>query len=460
MKQAIHRKRSILLHRKYSKILILLEKIYIEIDQSEITTDLQMKFRKSSLSSPKMELLSRRPSNDRISTLKRSRSFRASVKLMSKIRNHANLRLTTGFDLSSISKDLKKERNLYVIEESRDSVRSLNLRKEDASSRIDDKSDENEIFSNPRKISVSSNDIGSQEITKDLKSKLSLTDKIMGKGRKDTEKPSTKNESIKSPKGIRIFRKKRSVETFQDDAREKNCSVSYETDIHQPNKNVFYENPTFVLDTSLDSSISSFLYKEEEKEEEQRQDYKNEHPVSCERDILTVVVDSHKATINKPFDYKINYEQDRYDDEKCLEKSQNAFRSRCETDPLRCFCEERNKNSQANATNGNRRTAESFGGFDRSRIKFYSKIHETRKNASNYLQDQKFFDNVKTCSSKSCKIRTVDNFTNFWMSRRGNSFRSKMAADKRDVRETKDYERIDQERALVSTSSGSSTLDQ
>lgn len=418
-----------------------------------------MKFRKSSLSSPKMELLSRRSSNDRISTLKRSRSFRASVKLMSKIRNHANLRLTTGFDLSSISKDLKKERNLYVIEESRNSVRSLNLRKDDASSRIDDKS-ENEIFSNPRKISVSSNDIGSQEITKDLKSKLSLTDKIMGKGRKNTEKL-PKNESIKSPKVIRIFRRKRSVENSQDDTREKNCSVSYETDIQQPSKNVFYENPTFVFDTSLDSSVSSFLYEEEEKKEEQRQDYKIERPVSCERDILTVIVDSHKATINKPFDHKINYEQDRYDDEKCLEKSQNAFRSRCETDPLRCFCEERNKNSQANAANGNRRTAESFGGFDRSKIKFHSKVHETtRKNASNYLQNQKFFDNVKTCSSKSCKIRTVDNFTNFWVSKRGNSFRSKMAADKRDMKETKDYERIDQERGLVSTSSGSSTLDQ
>lgn len=377
---------------------------------------------------------------------------------MSKIRNHANLRLTTGFDLSSISKDLKKERNLYVIEESRDSERSLNLRKKDASSRIDDKSDENETFSNPRKISASSTDIDSEEITKDLKSKLSLTDKIMGKGRKDAEKASMKNESIKSPKVIRIFRRKRSVENSQDDTREKTRSASYETNIHQPSKNVFYENPTFVSDTSLDSSVSSFLYEEEEKEEEQRQD-KNERPVSCERDILTVVVDSHKAAINKPLDRKINYERDRCDDEKCLRESQNAFRSRCETDPLRCFCEGRYKDSQANAMNGNRRIAESFSGFDRSRMKFYSKAHETtRKNASNYLQDQKFFDNVKTCPSKSCKVRTVDNLTNFWVSKRGNSFRTKMAADKRDVKETKDYERIG--RVLVSTSSGSSMLDQ
>lgn len=406
-----------------------------------------------------------------MSTLKRSRSFRGSVKLISKIRNHANLRLTGGFDLSSISKDLKKERNLYVIEESRDSERSSNLRKEDTSSRIEAG---DETFSHPQKISMSANDTGSQDITKDLKSKLSLTDRIMGKGRKDAERPSTKDEGVKSPKVIRIFRRKRSVESSQEDTRGKNCNdkhVSYETDICQPSKNAFYENPTFVLDNSLDSSVSSFLYEEEEKEkekekekeEEQRQDCEIERPVSCvERDVLTVVVDSHKAVINRPFCQKINYERDRYGDEKCCDESRNAFRSRCETDPLRCFCEGRNKDwREANAINENRRTAESFGGFDRSRITFYCKVHETaRKNSSNCLQDQKFLDNVKTCPSKSCRIRTVDNFTNFWMSRRGNSFRSKMAADrKRDAKETKDYERVGRQRVLVSTSSGSSTLD-
>lgn len=377
---------------------------------------------------------------------------------MSKIRNHANLRLTAGFDLSKpISKDLKEERNFYIIEESRDSERSLNVQKEDASSRIEDKAGD-ETLSNSRKISLSSNDIDSQEIIKDLKNKLSLTDKIMGKGRKEAER---KNEGIKSPKVIRIFRRKCSVENSQEDTRGKNCSekpASYETDICQANKNVFYENPTFVLDTSFDSSVSSFLYEEEEKEEEQRQDCESEQPVSCERDVLTVVVDSHKA-IDRPLYHKINYERDRYYDEKCLEQSQNAFRSRCETDPLKCFC----KDSQTNAIKGNRKTAESFGGFDRSKIKFYCKVHETaRKNASNCLQDQKFFDNVKTCPSKSCKIRTVDNFTNFWTNRRGNSFRSKMATDarKRDAKETKDYERIGLERVLVSTSSGSSMPDQ
>lgn len=424
-----------------------------------------------------MELLSRCSSSDRMSTLKRSRSFRASVKLMSKIRNHANTRLTAGFDLS-ISRDLKKERNLYVIEESRNSEKCSNLRKEDTNADIKTDKTGDEAFSNPieiletnRKISMSENDTGSQEIAKDLKNKLSLTDKIMGKGRKDTERSSTKDENVKSPKVSRIFRRRRSVESSQGDTRGKNCNdkhVSSETDVCQPSKSAFYENPTFVLDNSLDSSVSSFLYEEEEKEEgkeegkeeEQCQNCESERSVSCERDLLTVVVDSQKAAI-KPrlICQKINYERDRYGDKKCVDELQNTFRSReCETDPLRCFCEGRSE--EANAINGNRRTAESFGGFDRSRITFYCKVHETaRKNASNCLQDQKFLDNVKTCPSKSCRIRTVDNFTNFWTSKRGNSFRSKMAVDrKRDAKEAKDYERVGRQRVLVSTSSGSSTL--
>ncbi|XP_046739893.1 uncharacterized protein LOC124407632 isoform X1 [Diprion similis] len=49
-----------------------------------------MKFRKTASTSPKMELLSRRSSSNPISSLKRSRSVRASLKLVSKIRSHAN----------------------------------------------------------------------------------------------------------------------------------------------------------------------------------------------------------------------------------------------------------------------------------------------------------------------------------------------------------------------------------
>ncbi|XP_067208007.1 ankyrin repeat and fibronectin type-III domain-containing protein 1 isoform X3 [Linepithema humile] len=422
-----------------------------------------MKFRKSSSSSPRMELLSRRTSGGRMSTLKRSRSFRASVKLMSKIRDHANIRMTAGFDPSSASKDRDpdalKGRNLDVLKESQDGERSSSPWKssENTSSRIGDKTDD-EVSSSPRRVSVLANDTDSREITRDLKSKLSLTDRIMGKGRKDVERPSTKNEDVKSPKVIRIFRKKHSAENSQEDTRGKDCGdkrMSCETYAHQPNKHVSYENPTFVLDSSLDSSISSFLFEaeEEENKEKQQQDCKNKRAASCERDVLTIVVDSNKAATN--FYRKVNYDRDKNEDEKCLENEdlRSTFRPRCETDPLRHLCEKSSKNSQINAINGSRRIAESFGAFDHMRIKC---SYHMEKISATSSQDQKFLDDVKICTSKSCKIRTVDNIANFWASKRGNSFRSKMATGrKRDAKETKDYERIGQERVLVSTSSRS-----
>lgn len=459
--------------RTFSRIEILKRIRYLDRTSGHISSetqssDPQMKFRKSASSSPKMELLSRRSSDGRMSTLKRSRSFRASVKLMSKIRNHANMRLTAGFDLSSVSKDLvaKKECNLSVLEESRDGERSSNPRKasEGTNSRVKDKI---KVSLSPRKISVSDLDADPREITKDLKSKLSLTDRLMGKGRKDVEKPSTKDEGVKSPKVIHLFRRRHSVESSQEVIR-KNCSnkhASCETDTGRSNKHVFYENPTFV-DSSLDSSVSSFLFEVEEEEEEQRQeqDGENERAASSKHDVLTVIVDSHEAAFNQPFYHKTSYERDKDEEEAYLENEelQNAFRPRCETDPLRRPCKARSEDSHASAINGNRRTTESFGEFDRPRIKFYCKIHETeRKNATICLQNQKIHNDIKMCPSKSCKIRTVDNIANFWTNRRGQSFRNKMTTGrKRDAKETKDYERLGQERVFMSTSSGSSTLDQ
>ncbi|KYN00199.1 Ankyrin repeat and fibronectin type-III domain-containing protein 1 [Cyphomyrmex costatus] len=415
-----------------------------------------------------MELLSRRSSGSRISTLKRSRSFRASMKLMSKIRNHANLRLAAGFDLSSVSKDLivKKGCNLSVLEEIQDSEKLSNLQKgtEDMNSHIKDKID-NEASSSPRKISVSDFDADSQKITKDLKSKLSLTDKLIGMDRKNVERPCMKNEDVKLPKLIHIFRRRHSIGSSQEDTREKDHSDKHatcETNTDGLNKYVFYENPTFVLDNSLDSSVSSFLYEVEEGnevEQWQKQDGKNEGATSSKRNVLTVVVDSHKTATNRPFYRKTNYERDKDEDEEYLKKPlQNTFRPRCETESLRCSCEVRSDDSHAiNVINGNRKTTESLSEFDRLKIKFYCKMHETkRKNAALCLQNQKIHDDAKIYPSKSCKVKTVDNITNFWTNRRGNSFRNKMATGrKRDIKETKDYERIGQEQVFVSTSSGS-----
>ncbi|KAG5309279.1 ANKF1 protein, partial [Pseudoatta argentina] len=422
-----------------------------------------MKFCKSASSSPKMELLSRRSSGSRISTLKRSRSFRASMKLMSKIRDHANLRLTAGFDLSSVSKNfVKKECNLSVLEEFQDDEKLSSLRKdsEDMNSCIKNKID-NEASSSPRKISVSNLDVDSREITKDLKNKLSLTDRPMSTGRKNVEKPWIKNEDVKLPKFIHIFRRRHSIGSSQEVTQEKDCDdkhESCETDTNVLNKHVFYENPTFVLNSSLDSSVSDFFYEVEEgneMEQTQKQDSKNERATLSKRNVLTVVVDSHKTAINRPF-CKTNNEEDKNKDEEYLEKpSQNIFCYRCENESLRSSWNVRSDNSHA--INGNRRTTEFLSEFDRLRIQFYCKIHETeRKNPTICLQNQKIYDDAKIYPSKTCKVNTVDNITNFWTNRRGNSFRNKMAIGrKKDMKDMKNYEQSSQERVFVSTSSGS-----
>ncbi|XP_018360154.1 PREDICTED: uncharacterized protein LOC108759294 [Trachymyrmex cornetzi] len=323
---------------------------------------------------------------------------------------------------------------------------------------------DNEVSSSPRKISVSNLDADSREITKDLKSKLSLTNRLMSTGHKNVEKPWIKNEDVKLQKLIHIFRRRHSIGSSQEATREKDSSDKHEpcgTDTDGLNKHVFYENPTFVLNSSLDSSVSNFFYEVEEgneMEQRQKQDGKNERSTLSERNVLSIVVDSHKPAINRPF-CKTNNEQDKNEDEEYLEKPlQNTFRYRCETEPLRSSWNVRSDDSHAVIViNGNRRTTESLSEFDRPMIKFYCKIHETEsKNATICLQNQKIYDDAKVYPSKSCKVRTVDNITNFWTNKRGNSFRNKIATGrKRDMKEMKNYEQIGQERVFVSTSSGS-----
>jgi len=390
---------------------------------------------------------------------------------MSKIRNHANLRLPTGFDLSKDFTIKKGERDLHDIEESHNEKLS-NTRKdsEDASSRIEDHDIRNDdISSSPRKIFLSANNVDPRGIAEDLKNKLSLADRVIDKNHKNVEDPETKDENTKSSKIIHIFRKKYTLGSSCENTREKksnNKHISCEIDEYRPNKHMSYENPTFILDSSLDSSVSSFFFEneqeEERKEEEQRRDFKSEYSESHDDKTLTVFVDSHKAATSRQFYPKENYKGDKDEDYLENEKARNAFRPRCETDPSKCLCETINRNSRASVMTKSQRTVESFAGFDHPEMKFYCKIHEIeRRNVLNSLQDEKFLDNVKTCPSKSCKIRTVDNIANFWMNKRGSSFRNKMVANrKRDTKEAKDCEQVDQERVLVSTSSGSSTLHQ
>lgn len=427
-----------------------------------------------------MELLSRRSSGDRMSTLKRSRSYRASVKLMSKIRNHASLRLTVGFDLSPNSKNPMKK----------DSRIPQELPQEEASRlRKNPENDSRSSSSSSSRKTSTNDDRESREIAKDLKSKLTLADRIMGKGRKDADKSSAKEESVKSPKVNRIFRRKHSSESPQENIWGKDQQdqrVSCEVNACQESKQASYENPMFLPDSSLDSSVSSFLFevgeeameeedkKEREEEVEERQRKGQRHDCDIGHDVLTVVVDSHKAAINQPRYRKASYEPDKSKDEGHVGQEESAFRRRCETDPSRCPCKARNEGGEersANPISGYRRIAESFSGFDRSRIsRFHCKAtpHQTGKSAgkADCPQDSRSFDNVKkgnaTCPSRSCRIRTVDNIANFWTSGRAGSFRSKMATGKnrQDAEEAKDYEQVGRERVLVSTSSGSSTPDQ
>lgn len=404
-----------------------------------------------------------------MSTLKRSRSFRASMKLMSKIRNHASLRLNVGFDFSPAPKERapKNGCDLRVVEKSQNDERHSNPRKgsEESNSRLENEID-NETSSCTRKISVSStNDVDSWEITRDLKNKLSLTDKTTtSKDRKCVEEASLRDG--RSLELIRIFRKKHNTEGSQGEiqGKERNQKhVPREIDAHQP-RHASYENPVFLPDSSLDTSVSSFLFEAET--EERQQDRGDERTISRERDVLTVIVDTRKAVIQQPCYRRMSYGRDKSGNGQCIgnEVSRNTFRSRCETDPPRCSCKATNENIQTNVTDGNRRFAESFGEFDRPRIKFYYGIREReRNNAINCLQDNRFLDGKEgaICPSKSCRTKAVDNIASFWTSGRGGSFRSKITTRrKRDAKEAKDYERIAQERVLVSTSPGSSMLDQ
>ncbi|EFN87249.1 Ankyrin repeat and fibronectin type-III domain-containing protein 1 [Harpegnathos saltator] len=379
-----------------------------------------------------MELLSRRSSGGRISTLKRSRSFRASVKLMSKIRNHASLRLAVGFELSPSSKNpAKKERNLCVLEDSRHE-KAENPQNSRVDGTIDRKDDDDE--SRPRKASVSASD-DARTIAKDLKSKLSLTDRIMGRGRKDADKSSVKDESVKSPKVIRIFRRRHSAESSRESKNHDGKRVSCEQDAAQQSQPASYENPVFLADSSLDSSVSSFLFEVGEEALEDQEESK-EQDRDGGRNVLTVIVDSHREAIKQPrFGRKASCEHEEHVEEDA------AFRRRCETDPSRCPCKARNgeRQERASASSGYRRIAESFSGFDRSRSRLSKShcktTHETyaaKGDKASWLQDQgRSLDNVKRTAaacppSKSCGIRTVDNIASFWTS---GSFRNKMATE-------------------------------
>ncbi|XP_078034268.1 ankyrin repeat and fibronectin type III domain containing protein wide awake isoform X1 [Augochlora pura] len=380
-----------------------------------------MKFRKSTLPSPKMELLSRRSSGDRLSTLKRSRSFRASLKLMSKLRTHANLRLNAGFDLSPASARDQRDRKrpgkqLSLVEESSSPARDTETQGSIKDPSRDPRRSGNGPPEGGTRRSTSENELESQKISKELKSKLCLTDRIMRKSRKDPEKTTKPATNPMSPKVAHIFRWKSCEET-------RNSSCCDRKDACRPNR-VSYENPTFCLDSSLDSSVSSFLFEPGSLDRFNEGDGKDDSPVNTAQDPgLTVLVDSQRS---------------------CEDKF--VYRRDCDR-PLMV-------GSKARSLSVNDVVLQDEGGavsLDLNIDTFDSLI--TVEDLERKSPD--VVGKATVCSSRSCRIRTVDNFANFWSNARGGSFRSKVTVGrKKSIKDPRDRPAVGQDRILVATTSG------
>ncbi|CAK9802258.1 Ankyrin repeat and fibronectin type-III domain-containing protein 1 [Anthophora plagiata] len=388
-----------------------------------------MKFRKSSKSGSKMELLSRRSSNDRMSSLKRSRSFRASMKLMSKLRTHANLRLNAGFDLSPAlppDQHSRKKGNKFSLVEESSNPASILRKTDDNPSRIDDKPSDN-----IDKNSVPLKDTEPREISKDLKNKLCLTDRIMGKSRKDQEKPSSKSNDAMSPKVTRIFRWKSNEETSSLSGIErKDALCPY-------GGHLSYENPTFSLDSSLDSSLSSFLFEPLENSDHASNEISyNKHELSfksCQDGDLTVILDAQEADRKEGI-----FECNRNDRRPLF--TGNKARSLSVNDVV-LQDEEIATNLELNV-DYRLDCQDNRGGDDQNGTKGRKSLEKIRK--------------TSVCSSKSCRIRTVDNIANFWTNARGGSFRSKVSVGrKKSMKDSRDQESMGQDGVLVTSIYGS-----
>ncbi|KAI4487178.1 hypothetical protein M0804_005327 [Polistes exclamans] len=411
-----------------------------------------MKFRKSaSRSSPKMELLSRRSTtNDgKMSTLKRSRSFRASVKLISKIRNRAAFKFTSGIELSPMSsKDYCKTTRSFsskdtnkIQQQQQESPRihlKNNEKKEKSiCNKKGTKKYEDICQEDSRTLSETNSSIGVVEscgITKDFEKKLSLGDKINVKNRKFVEKSCERRmieEETKSPKVVRIFCRK----IIADDRRKKNNDEKSKVKGKMESDECGYENPMFSLDSSLDSSFASV-----------ETNLKNEEYVTRGKCFERVIE-------------KTNFQKEDEDEEEEQQQQQQRFSMSllsCKSDLkyVRSFSMKEERSFDKDKSPGDKRN-------ERPRTNFYSEseINSSPRLRHKYLSE--FVSSVDSstesvCSTKSCKNRTVDNLTNFWTNARGGSFRSKMSANKKKLgKESKDLESIGQNRVLVTTTSGS-----
>ncbi|KAG7210469.1 hypothetical protein KM043_011993 [Ampulex compressa] len=333
-----------------------------------------MKFRKARSSSPKMELLSRRSTADRMSTLKRSRSFRASVKLMSKIRSHASVRLASGFELSpASSRERYKEHGLSSVEEAQE-------RQPDSG-----------------KASTRSSSEDSRKIAKEFKCKLSLTDRIMGRNRKDLAERPSRSQDAKS--------------RLQRSNEDRNCGSKGGSS---------YENPTFCLDSSFDTSVSGFLYEQDSESDSRDLEI---GPVGGEdngerQSVLTVLVDSKDCGEEVATSLGLRSEEVAVESSKKSAKDENWG--------------DGHVISAVDKSEGALRGSETRGCEDgvereegRVRRNCYLKsrsVESPEFSRGSGARDRRSFDG-KASVDLPRRIRTVDNFASFWMNTRGGSFR-------------------------------------
>ncbi|KAI4489476.1 hypothetical protein M0802_011088 [Mischocyttarus mexicanus] len=398
-----------------------------------------------------MELLSRRStSNDgKMSTLKRSRSFRASVKLISKIRNRAAFKFSSGIELSPMSskdyyktarsistKDSDKIQQQQQQESPRICIYSKNNEKKDkffCKKKLKKKKEETSPEDLLKSSETKTHSIGILEpccIVKDFEKKLSLgEDKINAKNVKYLEKCCEGKilDETKSPKVVRIFcRKIITEERWKKDIDQEQQLSRVKGMIENDERG--YENPMFCLDSSHDSSFDSI-------------------DMTMKNDLIT---NENKTLENVVMEKKMN--NNLREDQRL---SMSLLSCKSDLKYVRSFSmkEERSYDrDKSPSDNTNNRPRTNF--YSDNEINNMSRLKE--KCINELVSSSVDSSTESVCSMKSGKNRTVDNLTNFWSNARGGSFRNKISSNKKKHgKETKDLESIGQDRVLVTTTSGS-----
>ena len=426
-----------------------------------------MKFRKESTASPKMELLSRRSSTSKLTTFKRTKSFRASVRLMSKIRNHTNLNLNQISSPVSVPPKGAEAKISHwslpflqkKVEPSEGSKKTEEIpQKSRAREMTDDKSEIPDI-----EIGASTE---SSKIAKDLKQKLSLANRIMGrhrKGSQDGDKVADKHESRESSKSAssELLR-----EVQLQDSEQLSGKRVYP--IHPAGEHNSYENPTFCLDSSIDSSVSTFFHEvqpgdldadvelslKKDSNKENSSEVKNINSKKVE--VLTIVVDSEK--VNETLSANNEALSANNDLNMASRHSKN-------NKSLRRYCRVRTDSRKIGETkydNYQRIVEEDEGekAFSISGVVLRSSMNKLDEAGSSTRCESRgvkepLCEKVSANSSKFLRPRTVDNIANFWNGSRS-SFRVKGTSRKKASQEPKDLESDSHDLVLVTTTSGSS----